>query len=216
MTTRIPAYMAGIPGAAGNGTTDDGAALAAAKAAHPTKLQLGGGLTYKITANLTAGWRMLDGKILDSRTVTAQDDYSVVGLGEGALAANTFIPEVWAASGGRFFASGNHLVGVGWGALAANTTGRRNTAVGSRTLLGNTTGYYNTALGSHTLESCTVGYENTAVGVQSLQAVANGFVQQVDAGKAREGRAGDDRRRRTAGVGIFARFLLGERNQFGD
>ena len=64
MTTRIPAYMAGIPGAAGNGTTDDGAALAAAKAAHPTKLQLGGGLTYKITANLTAGWRMLDGKLL--------------------------------------------------------------------------------------------------------------------------------------------------------
>lgn len=160
--------------AVGDGATNDTAALAALKTAHPDRLVNGAGKTYSISTNLAAGFKMLDGQIVDTRMVTAVDDYGVLGIGHNALAANTYIPEVHAASGGRFFASGNCIVAIGYKAMEANTTGRRMVAVGYRSLLANTTGYYNTACGSHSLESCTTGFQNAALGTQALQAISTG------------------------------------------
>ena len=165
--------------AAGDGTTDDTAKITAIAAAFPGALIYGGTRNFKINgaANavvLPAGWRMLEGAITDGRTVTTQDNYSVLALGWNSLQANTFIPEQWSASGGRYFASGNHIVALGGEALKANTTGRRNVAVGSRTQLQVTTGYYNTAIGSHSMEGGTTAYENTMVGVQTGQSLTTG------------------------------------------
>ena len=165
-------------GTAANGTSDN-TAVASAVSANLGKLIWGGGLSYRVGATLPspsvpAGALLLNGEFVSDQLVTTQDEYSVTALGFKALQANTYIPEQHAASGGRFFASGNHVVALGREALKANTTGRRNTAIGSRALLGNTTGYYNTALGSHTLEVCVGGVENTAAGVQSLQALSSG------------------------------------------
>lgn len=155
--------------------TDASAAIAKAAAAFPGRLFVGGGKTYTVSSNLPAGFRMLDGMIVDTRTVTLQDDYGVVALGEGALSASTFIPEQFPASGDRFFAAGNDLVAIGYRAMGANTTGRRQVAIGSRSLLGNTTGYYNTAVGSHTMENNATGHENAAFGTQALQSCSNGY-----------------------------------------
>lgn len=164
-------------GAVGDGTTPDNAALALTKTAATGRLINGAGKTYAITANLPTGWRMVDGKIVDSRTVNYTDRYSVVGIGEKALAANTFIPEQHPSSYPAPFtnwASGNHLVAIGGDALSANTTGRRNTAVGSRCMPLSTTAYYNTAVGSHSMEKLTIGHENVAIGVQALNSVTSG------------------------------------------
>lgn len=164
-------------GAVGNGSTADNAKLALTAAACPGRLLNGSGKTYAITANLPTGWRMLDGQITDSRTVNYTDQYSVVGIGQNVLAANTFIPEQHSSSYPApftYWASGNHLVAIGGDALAANTTGRRNTAVGSRCMPVSTTAYYNTAVGSHSMEKLTTGNENVAVGVQALNSVTNG------------------------------------------
>jgi hypothetical protein len=162
-------------GALGTGAGNDTAALTALAAAFPGRLVHGSGRTYRITGTLPVGWRMIDGTILHASMVTAQDEYSVVAIGEGAGAANTYVPEVYAASGGRFFASGNHNVYIGWGSGNVNTTGRRNVAVGSRAMLSATTAYYTTAVGSHALEGLTTGIENTALGVQSGQATTTGY-----------------------------------------
>lgn len=162
-------------GAVGDGSANDITALSSLVTDHPYALFNGGSGTFKITTNLPAGWRMLEGKILDTRMVTAQDDYSVLALGWSVLQANTYIPEQWAASGGRFFASGNHIVALGGEALKANTTGRRNTAVGSRTQPQITTGYYNTAIGSHSMEGGSTAYENTFAGVQTGQSLTTGY-----------------------------------------
>lgn len=172
-------------GAAGdnNGTvghgTDDTAALTAARTSNVGLPLDGGGRHYRVSValpapSIPAGLIIHNGDVVSDQRVTAQDEYSVTVFGFGALQANTYIPEQHAASGGRYFASGNHLVAIGRDAMKSNTTGRRNTAVGSRAMLANTSGYYNTAFGSHALENGTIGYENTAIGVQTLQALTDG------------------------------------------
>ncbi len=162
-----------------DGTTVNGStALNDFDAAAGGRITFGGGGTVKISSDLPAGVRILDGTVLDTRYdpgVTPADDYGVLALGELALQNNTYIPQVHPASGGRLFASGNCIVALGYRALNANTEGRRMVAVGYRSLNSNTSGYYNTGLGSHTLESCTTGYENLAAGVQALQALTTGF-----------------------------------------
>lgn len=163
-------------GAIGNGTTPDDTKLANAASDNPGRLFNGAGKTYAITANLPAGWRMIEGHIVDSRTVNYTDQYSVVGIGRNTLKANTFIPEQHVSSypyPTTYWASGNHLVAIGGDALASNTTGRRNTAVGSRCMVASTAGYYNTGVGSHSLERLTTGNQNVAVGVQALNAVTS-------------------------------------------
>lgn len=160
-------------GAIGNGVTNDNTAIAAVAAAYTGINFNGAGGNFLISADLPAGFKMLNGRITDSRTINAQDEYSVVAIGYNALLANTFIPEVFPSSGPNF-AAGNYIVAIGGESLKANTTGRRNVGVGSRTLLGNTTGYYQTAIGSHSMENCTTGFENTGVGVQTLQSLTTG------------------------------------------
>lgn len=174
-------------GAVGDGSTDDTTAISkTASTVTGDYIDLGG-LTYRVSSTLPAsplpaGVKFWNGEFDCPQTVIPSiDRYSVVALGNGALLANTFIPEQNAAGGGIFYASGNHVVAVGTDALRANTTGRRITAVGSRALLTNTTGYYNTAIGSHALEVCSTGFENTALGVQCLQNLTTGQ-QNVAAG----------------------------------
>lgn len=165
-------------GTAGDGTDDTDAVAQAVASVGAGTLLDGQGRSYRVSSVLPAspvpvGTHLFNGEFVADEMVTTQDEYSVTIFGFKAALANTYVPEQHAASGGRFFASGNHLVAVGREALKANTTGRRNTAIGSRSMLGNTTGFYNTGIGSHTLEVCTTGDSNTCVGVQSLQRVVN-------------------------------------------
>lgn len=164
-------------GAIGDGITNDITALTTAETQLPANLFNGCNSTYKITSNLPAGFRMINGEIYDTRTVNPTDPYSVVGIGQNVLTANTFIPEQHSSSYPAPYtnwASGNHLVAIGYNALAANTTGRRNTAIGSQTMTASTTAYYNTAVGSHSLQKLTTGHENVAIGVQALNSVTSG------------------------------------------
>lgn len=175
LSDRVSDLVSAKDFAVGDGVVDDTAEISALQTAYPDRLVTGGGGTFKISANLAAGFSLIDGQVVDTRMVTAVDDYGVIGLGYNALANNTYIPEVHAASGGRFFASGNCIVAIGYKAMEANTTGRRMVALGYRSLTSNTTGFYNTGLGSHTLESCTTGYQNMAGGVQALQSLTTGY-----------------------------------------
>ena len=165
-------------GTASSGTDDTVEIAQAASLAPAGQIFDGGGLSYRVSSTLPAspipaGFNLFNGEVVSDEMITTQDEYSVTVSGFKALLANTYIPEQHAASGGRFFASGNHLVAIGREAMKANTTGRRNVAVGSRSMLANTTGYYNTCIGSHTFEVGTTGFENTCVGVQSLQRAVN-------------------------------------------
>jgi len=80
-------------------------------------------------------------------------DNKNVGVGEGALQANT---------------SGVNNTAVGMRALLANTTGNSNTATGFESLQSNTTGGSNTANGRSALQSNTTGSNNAANGFQAL------------------------------------------------
>lgn len=160
--------------AVGDGVADDTSEIISLVAANPGRLFNGAGKTYKISSNLPGGFRMLDGMIVDTRTVTTQDDYSVLSLGQQAGAANTFVPESFSASGGRFFAAGNHNVYIGGQAAKSNTVGRRNVIIGSRSALGGVDFAYTTAVGSHALEGLTSGYHNVALGTQAGQNMSTG------------------------------------------
>ena len=167
-------------GAVGNGVVNDDTALLNAAATHPWRLFTGSAGIYRITTNLPAGFRMLDGTVLDSRMVTADDEYSVLALGEFAGTSITYIPEQFPASGGRAFAAGNHLVYLGWGAGRYNSIGRRNTLVGSRagaagSTVSPTTFNYTTGVGSQAFESLTTGVENCAFGTQAMQTTTTGY-----------------------------------------
>lgn len=163
-------------GAAGNGSTNDAAALTAMVTAHQGRFTLGKGLTYHLAsgATLPTGFRMLDGRITHADTVQSLgDEWANVFLGRDAGIATTFIPEQFSSSAG-FWAAGNHLVFVGNQAGKSNTTGRRNVFVGSRAGYSNTSGAYLTALGSHAFENNTTGFDSTAVGVQAGQSHTTG------------------------------------------
>lgn len=167
-------------GAVGNGVTNDDTALQDAAATHPWRLFTGAAGVYRITSNLPAGFRMLDGTVLDSRMVTGDDEYSVLALGEFAGTSITYIPEQYPASGGRSFAAGNQLVYLGWGAGRYNSVGRRNTLVGSRSgaagsTVSPTTYNYTTGVGSHVFESLTTGVENCAFGTQAMQTATTAY-----------------------------------------
>jgi hypothetical protein len=100
---------------------------------------------------------------------TTYDQPNNLSLGVEALYSNTFVPNVWAAGGGIFYASGNYNTAIGDAALRSNTTGRRNTAVGTYAMYANVGGYYNSAFGSLVLYSNTSGNYNNAFGNQTLQ-----------------------------------------------
>jgi hypothetical protein len=100
---------------------------------------------------------------------TTYDQPNNLSLGTGALTSNTYVPNVWSAGGGIFYASGNYNTALGYSALRLNTTGRRNTATGVNAMYNNIGGYYNCAYGSVSLYTNTSGNYNNAFGNQSLQ-----------------------------------------------
>ena len=52
--------------------------------------------------------------------------------------------------------------------LASNTTGNKNTAVGSNAMFNNTSGEFNTATGYYALVNNTTGNDNSAFGTEAL------------------------------------------------
>lgn len=153
-------------GAVGDNSTNDTAAIAAARTAHPnTSIDLAGA-SYRVTS-IPAGWGVRNG-LLTLDPASTDDQPANEAYGYGALAANTYIPKQHSSST-LTWASGNFNVAFGNYALGANTTGRRQTAIGSQALRLNTSGYYNTAVGAYALYNNVIGNYNTAIGVQALQ-----------------------------------------------
>ena len=83
---------------------------------------------------------------------------NVIGLGYGALAANT---------------TGFSNVGIGDSALGSNADGRSNTGIGSGVMPSNN-GNYNTATGAGAMSSSTSAAENTAIGTTALASNTTG------------------------------------------
>ena len=153
-------------GAVGDNTTNDTAAIAAARTAFPsTSIDLAG-KSYRVTS-IPAGWGVSNG-LLTLAPASTDDQPANEAYGYGALAANTYIPKQHSSST-LTWASGNFNTAFGNYGLGSNTTGRRQTAFGALALSSNTSGYYNTAVGAWSLYSNTIGNYNTAVGVQALQ-----------------------------------------------
>lgn len=153
-------------GAVGDNSTDDTAAIAAARTAFPsTSIDLAG-KSYRVTS-IPAGWGVRNG-LLTLAPASTDDQPANEAYGYGALGSNTYIPKQHSSST-LTWASGNFNTAFGNYGLGNNTTGRRQTAFGALALFSNTSGYYNTAVGAWSLYNNTVGNYNTAVGVQALQ-----------------------------------------------
>lgn len=153
-------------GAVGDNTTNDTAAITAARTAFPnTSIDLAG-KSYRVTS-IPAGWGVRNG-LLTLAPASTDDQPANEAYGYGALGANTYIPKQHSSST-LTWASGNFNTAFGSYGLGNNTTGRRQTAFGALALFSNTSGYYNTAVGAWSLYSNTIGNYNTAVGVQALQ-----------------------------------------------
>ena len=174
-------------GAVGDNSTNDTAAISAARTAFTnTSIDLAGA-SYRVTT-IPAGWGVRNG-LLTLNSASTDDQPANEAYGYGALTANTYIPKQHASSTLNF-ASGNFNTAFGNYALTSNTTGRRQTAIGSQSLYSNTTGFYNTAIGPFALYTNITGNYNTAIGVQTLQystgsdntAIGNGALTSITAG----------------------------------
>jgi hypothetical protein len=153
-------------GAVGDNTTNDTTAISSARTAFPnTSIDLAGA-SYRVTT-IPAGWGIRNG-LLTLDPADTDDQPANEAYGYGALASNTYVPKQHVSST-LTFASGNFNVAFGSYALGSNTTGRRQTAVGSQALRLSTSGFYNTAVGAFALYDNVTGSDNTAVGVQALQ-----------------------------------------------
>ena len=106
------------------------------------------------------------GKLLkDSASTDGLINGVTVGKGGGNVAGNTV---VGAGSSLAANTTGSRNTVVGSASLQANTTGASNTAMGIGAMYFNTTGNYNTAIGDAANQGCVSGGANTAVGCQSL------------------------------------------------
>ena len=111
----------------------------------------------------------------DGTIVTTTADMIIngitVGRGSGNISSNI-------SSGYEALYSnttGYRNTAIGSYALFTNTTGNENTASGRSALYNNTTGNLNTALGINTLYSNTTGYQNTASGINTLYSNTTGY-----------------------------------------
>ena len=111
----------------------------------------------------------------DGTIVTTTSDMIIngitVGRGSGNISSNI-------SSGYEALYSnttGYRNTAIGSYALFTNTAGNENTASGRSALYNNTTGNLNTALGINTLYSNTTGYQNTASGINTLYSNTTGY-----------------------------------------
>ena len=101
-----------------------------------------------------------------------------ISIGEQSAIANTSNQELNVFIGyksGSLNSTGYRNTAVGTRALRNNTSGFRNTAIGNKAMVDNSQGYENVSIGSYSLYANSTGYKNSGLGASCLEDVTTGY-----------------------------------------